>query len=670
MKKFLNEILIQPKIILSIFVLTSVIIFISAFIEYYQSKKEINRLMEEQSHTLLDAIIISSNNALKSYDQIKNEINERLLNNATLIKHLYESNNLSDIKLKQIANENNLFRIFVFSKNGVKVFSSHVLTPIEQKFQNMSKEILKEIFNGEIDTLQIGIKASQTDINYSYVLALAAKDRSAIVINIDANKLIQLRNELGFGPLLKEFTNNKNISYLVFQNSSGIIAASGNFNNLEDIDSSSFLLKSLNEEKFYSRIINNNSHSVFESVHPLIVNKSKLGLIRLGLSIEPIEQIKERTINRTIIQSIFLLLFGVITFSLLFIRQNFDSLSKKFTSIEFYFKNIFENVSDAIIILSNSSNIEAANNSVLKLFNCTNKNELENKYKDLLIELVQSDFRLIEKELLIRTETLYLLISKTLFKDETSNQKIVFVIKDITHQKIIENQKARNKQLTALSDLASSVAHEIRNPLNAIGTITQQLTKDFSVKENENDFKELTKIVYKEIKRINVIIENFLIFAKPLPIKPEYFSISDFLNQLKLQYLQILKDKNISIDINLPNDLIVFWDKFQIKQVFINLFENSIDAIKENGLININVKYSDDKIEIRFSDNGKGMEEEITDKIFNIYFTTKPNGNGIGLSIVQKIITEHNGIINLTSRVNEGTTFTIILPKEIEVNNG
>lgn len=667
MKKFLNKFLIQPKIVLSIFLLTSLILSISAILEFNQSKKEINKLMEDQSHTLLDAILISSNDAIKSYELIKNEINQRLLNNALFIKYLYDNNMLSNIKLRQIAKQNELFRINVFSKNGVRLFSSHSLSNFEQTFQNKSKEILKEIFNGDVDTLQIGIKENLAGNTYRYVIAVAAKDRSAIVINIDANKLVEIRNESGFGQLLKKFTKNKNIVYLVFQNENGIIAASGNFNEIDDFNSSPFLQKSFIDEKFYSRIFEADSLSVFESIHPLIINNNKLGIIRLGLSTEPITKIKNNIISRTFIQSIFLMLFGVITFSFLFIKQNYDSLSKKFKSVETYFKNIFDNVSDSIILFSNKVNIEAVNNSALELFNAKNKDELKFNFGYLFDELIKTDFTLIEKELLINNENKFLLISKTMFYDEQIYSKFIFVIKEITNQKIIEKQTIRNQQLSALSELSSSVAHEIRNPLNAIATISQQIGKDFTVIKNENEFKQLTKIVYKEVKRINSIIENFLKFARPIPIKTDFFSINDFFIQLKLQYQNIFNEKNILFDIQMMRDFLVKWDKFQIKQVFINLIENSIDAIDNNGRITIIVNELNNKIEIKFSDTGKGIPEDLINKIFNIYFTTKNNGNGIGLSIVNKIINEHNGLINVTSKVNNGTTFTLILPKVVEV---
>lgn len=667
MKKIFNKILIQPKIVLSIFLLTSLIVISFGFIEYSQSKKEINSLMQEQSHTLLESIMISSKNAIKSYNQIKDEINERLLNNAILIKHLYENGNLKNSDLKKISEENNLFRVIVFSNKGKRILTSHSPSQFENSFQNKSKDILKEIFSGEEDTLLIGIREPQSKDAFRYVVAVATKNHDAIVVNIDAKKLIELRNELGFGPLLREFVRHDNIKYVAFQNENGVIAAAGTIDGLDDISSSDFLTNSYKNNIFSSRIFSNGNEEFYESVHPVTIDNNKIGLLRLGLSIEPLKNINDEIIKRTIIMSLILLLFGIVTFSFLFAKQNFDQLSIKFRAIENYFKSIFDNVGDAIIIVNNENKIETVNNSALQVFESKDFYEIQNKYKSLFAELMNSLFNITEKEITVNNKNKSLIISKSIFIDENKNQKVIFVIRDITNQKLIERQQIRNKQLTALGELSSSVAHEIRNPLNAIATITQQIGKDFSVKENENDFKQLTSLVYHEVKRINEIIENFLKFARPLPLKPEYFSLKEFFLQLESQYKNILGEKNIKLNLKDASNLEVVWDRVQMKQVFINLFENSIDAIKENGNINIEISTSNDFIEISFSDSGCGIPKEVLDKIFNIYFTTKAKGNGIGLSIVQKIVSEHNGLIFVSSEVGKGTTFKLILPKVVEV---
>jgi nitrogen fixation/metabolism regulation signal transduction histidine kinase len=142
------------------------------------------------------------------------------------------------------------------------------------------------------------------------------------------------------------------------------------------------------------------------------------------------------------------------------------------------------------------------------------------------------------------------LFSLSEYLDENKSINYILVFRDLTERRRIEKQAQRNDKMIALGELASSVAHEIRNPLNSIGTITQQIVKDFEVKENADEFKDFTNIVYGEVKRINNIIESFLKYAKPQPVNLEEFSFCNFINDLFKQYVNVLLQKSISYEID------------------------------------------------------------------------------------------------------------------------
>jgi signal transduction histidine kinase len=158
-------------------------------------------------------------------------------------------------------------------------------------------------------------------------------------------------------------------------------------------------------------------------------------------------------------------------------------------------------------------------------------------------------------------------------------------------------------------------------------------------------------------------------FARPEPIQPETFPIQPFLDQIEKQYLYLLKDRNINITIKSGWQKEVFWDKRQIRQVFLNIIQNAIDAIDKDGNIWLTLDLiNNNDIEIKFTDDGPGMSDDIRSNIFNLYFTTKAKGTGIGLSIVQRIIYEHGGIITVESEPVRGTSFIIRLPIQFKKN--
>ncbi len=659
---------IQPKVLILIFLIVATLVITSALYELNQSKKEMYELMSEQSHSLLETTLSASQNALLSYEEIDNSIKTRLLNTANIVKLLFQENKISNKLLKKIAEKNNFHRIKIFNKYGNKIFQSHKEHYTKQKETITAKQRLLPIFKGYTDTLIIGINKPPYQKDYKYTIAIATKRHDAIVININAKELLDFRKKIGFGILLKKVTLNPGIIYAALQDSSGILAASGNVNFIEPIENSSFLQTSLIDSTFKWRTFNNDSLSVFEAVHPLAYKNNIVGLFRLGLSLKPIMVINQRIKRRLLISGIILFILGSLLLTYIFTRQNFDILKKQFKSLEAYSDKIIHNVSDAVIVIDGNQIIKIFNSAAEKLFgkkfNLINQKKLTSVLnKNEVDKILNSDSQLEEIEAEINNSKKYLLVSKSSFTTEEGNSNIILVIKDLTEQKLLQEKIQRKERLVAMGELASGVAHEIRNPLNTIGTIVQQLKKDFEPKNNKEEFITLTQLVYKEVKRINETVQSFLRFAKPQQIKPSKFLLSELFEQLYSQYSSMMQNKHIAINVQQNWNGNVVWDKNQIQQVMMNLIQNAYDAVSSGGKIDIEIKKSSkNKIEIKISDNGKGIPMHILNNIFNLYFTTKAKGTGIGLSIVQQIIYEHNGTISVESQDGTGTTFTLNLP--------
>ncbi|MEJ5351348.1 MAG: ATP-binding protein [Melioribacteraceae bacterium] len=664
----IKNFLIQPRILISIFVVIVVVVFTSAWIELNQSKKEMLELLEEEGDSLLETILTSSRNALLSYNRIEEEVKKRLLNNANTIKIMEERGMISNSFLEKYAEENNIYRINIFNSEGKKIYSSH--KDIHHKYLSSDsvKKYLAPIFEGKKDTLIIGIKQARFLGGQRYAIALSTKDRKAIVLNINADELFKFRNEIGFGVLLKNVTQNSQIIFTVLQNKEGILAASGKIDELDEAENP--LLQNSNN-LYRWEIKKYKTFEAFEVIHPFIFQQDTIGIFRLGLSLDPLNNINKRIIRRVIIITSLLFVFGFVTTTLIFVNQNFNVLSKRFKVVESYSKKIVDNVSDGIIVLDSNYKIILINKAAQSILNLVDEligMEAKKVFSDENCEeIFKTENKIFEKECLINGTSKILLFSISKFEDDNKNSNLIIVFRDLTEQKLREKQMFINEKMLAMGKLASTVAHEIRNPLNSIGTIAQQIGKDFEVKENQEEFNNLIKIVYNEVKRINEIIEAFLKFAKPQPINPEEFLLNDFFDELFNQYYWQLKQKNISLIIDLKYHGKVVLDKSQMKQVFINLIENSLDAIEKEGIISIHAYEEKGELNIIFKDNGKGIEQDKLKKIFDFYFTTKKKGSGIGLSIVHKIITEHNGNIHVQSKINEGTSFYIKLPIEYKL---
>lgn len=672
---FGKALLVRPKSLLILFAGLSLVIITLVVIELFAGREEINNLMAQQAESYLETIIHSSQVALISNEEIESVIIERLVNDAQLVDLLYQRNQISNDLLNSICNKNKLNRINIFDKTGKRIFASHpTLHNLEPNDSPL--EFLTPIFKNETDTIILGLKPARMEGGFRYAVAIAAFNNNAIVININADEILDFRKMLGFGQFLKIAGESNLIEYIALQDESGIIAGTGRLDELESADSSEFILNALDEDNYSWRITDTREHNVFEAIHPFFYKGELVGIFRLGLSLEPLNSFNKRNTQRLIIVSIFLIIMGTITGGYSLVRSNYDFLKKQLSAAENFSERIIQNVSDAIFVLNKSGNITLANDSGAKLFGISDKNILGEKFDSIInnkkcSSFINSDKYLESFDCELGNRSKSLLVSKSFFLNEHGEKNMVLVIKDLTEIKMLEAQANRNERLLAMGELASGIAHEIRNPLNTIATIVQQLQKDFKPAKDENEYDSLTKLVREEVKRINSTVQSFLKFARPEPISFEEFDLAELFDQLKLQYGVINGEKNIEMIIPSEAHLNVEWDKNKMLQVFINLIQNSIDAIGSNGKIILEKMHFDEGVvEIRISDTGKGIPEPELNKIFNLYHTTKAEGNGIGLSIIQRIIYGHNGIITVDSVENKGTTFTIKLPIRPKTKTG
>jgi signal transduction histidine kinase len=223
----------------------------------------------------------------------------------------------------------------------------------------------------------------------------------------------------------------------------------------------------------------------------------------------------------------------------------------------------------------------------------------------------------------------------------------------------------RADRLASLGTLTAGLAHEIRNPLVAIKTLTQLLPDRLDDEEFRDQF---LKIASGEVDRITSLVNELLDFARPSDPKLEFEDINTVLDGMILLVTTETKKKQINILKNYASDLpLVQIDREQIKQVFLNVLLNAIQATPENGRITVKTRVfmkpgGEPYAQIEFADTGCGIPEEHLEEIFNPFFTTKSTGSGLGLSISHQIVQDHRGYIDVESQLDKGSSFFINLP--------
>lgn len=242
---------------------------------------------------------------------------------------------------------------------------------------------------------------------------------------------------------------------------------------------------------------------------------------------------------------------------------------------------------------------------------------------------------------------------------------VIINLQDITEQKGMEKAIEREDRLRSLGQLVLGIAHEIRNPLMSILTYTQLLPKKF---DNEQFRDHFAQQVPGEINRLNGLVNELLDFARPKRSEPTPFSLNQLIDSVIQLFRQKIQEKKVKVSVELNESLRVFADLQQIKQVFINIILNAIEAVNEGGDIKICGHNTEHLVVIEINDNGYGIIESDIDKIFEPFYTKKANGAGLGLSITHQLLKANNGYVDVKSSPRQGTIFIIQLPRIKEGN--
>jgi PAS domain S-box-containing protein len=241
----------------------------------------------------------------------------------------------------------------------------------------------------------------------------------------------------------------------------------------------------------------------------------------------------------------------------------------------------------------------------------------------------------------------------------------VGIIRDITNEKKLERELRERENLALIGEVVSSIAHNLSNPLNIISGNADYLLLD--KKENDEGYEEL-KVIIEETTRITKSIRQLLNFSKPVTLTRENIDINEIMKDILGKVEFMASGKEIIFKSNLSSALPeISADRELIRDVFLNLINNSIQALSSKGTITIKTSLSDKYIAAEISDTGAGIPKENLDKIFKPFFSTKGygKGTGLGLSFAERVIREHQGKIEVSSKPGKGTMFKIFLPTHL-----
>ncbi|MBN1556553.1 MAG: PAS domain S-box protein [Lentisphaerae bacterium] len=247
----------------------------------------------------------------------------------------------------------------------------------------------------------------------------------------------------------------------------------------------------------------------------------------------------------------------------------------------------------------------------------------------------------------------------------------VVILRDVLKARRQEETLIESERLNAVKLLAAGVAHEIGNPLNALNIHLQLLDREIGQlaegggvpARDADNLRELVDVAKKEVSRLDLIITQFLRAIRPATPKLAPARIDALLKETLTLLKEEIQNRHIEVEIVCPDALPrIRVDRNQIKQAFFNIIRNAFQAMPDGGSLTISLAVTDPYFSIAFEDTGVGIEPEAFGRIFDPYYSSKSEGSGLGLMIVQRIIQDHGGQIEVESKPQTGTRFTLLLP--------
>jgi two-component system nitrogen regulation sensor histidine kinase NtrY len=354
-------------------------------------------------------------------------------------------------------------------------------------------------------------------------------------------------------------------------------------------------------------------------------------------------------------------------------NENLKITNTELEQRHYYIQTILENIGAGVVSVDKKGHVTTFNKAAEKIlgvqaedvFNCSYREAFASSFHEPIRKMTkemadrQKDSMEEQVDMKVGEDHLILQVNIQVLKDPAEKYLgLVIVFDDLTQ--LIKTQK-----IAAWKEVAQGIAHEIKNPLTPIQLNTQRLRKKYH--ENKEDFarvfEESIDIICQEVEGMKDMLNEFQRFSRMPAPNPKPASLHKIIDDISILYADHEKKATVNKHFDANINMIKV-DAEQMRRVFINLFENALDAVEEFGEINITTRLNQQEkmVQIEFSDNGSGIDPEDLNKLFLPHFTTKKRGSGLGLAIINRIIVDHNGTIQVKDNTPQGTRFVIDLP--------
>lgn len=518
------------------------------------------------------------------------------------------------------------------------------------------------------------------------IRALEAGSRTSMMMGPRGGNLV---------TLVEETAREKTVAYIIILDQSGQrIATGGNVPGNIELPLGS---KILEESTPLTRSIQNDSgETIFEIAKPfspLNAMPMRMGMMKrwqnecgqssqtdddacrlviyLGLHTKEFAAAREEDIKQSLILLATLFLLGSGGLYGLFLSHKSQVAKSALENMEIYTSNVIKSMPAGLLTIDTDRKIVTANKNALELFNCIEKDITGRTLQQMisteecpLAPLLRANQEFIDQpmECLRRDgESIPLKVSASHLRDRNGSLRgMVLILRDQREIRAMEEAIERSRRHAALGRMAAGIAHEVRNPLGTLRGFAQYFSRS---ETKDTKVHEYADLMIGEVDRLNRTVSALLQFSRPR--EPESNEVDlCVLMQRAVAFIQAdAENQQVKLNLDLPEmALLITADADLLQQVLLNLLQNSLAATTKGGSIEIGAKSHEEGVLLWVQDSGKGLSSAEKSQMFDPFFTTKKDGTGLGLAVVQHIVEQHKGRINVESEEGQGTCLSIILP--------
>lgn len=664
----------SPWHLAALFVAIVLLFVTTTLFEYRYRKAEIGHLMREEALVLVDAMTEGAAQSLAGYRRSQSQLASGMIDKLRLIDRMVGSHSVSGPEAASLASAAG-FRSLMLTDRRERARLRYPASGFDDAGNRTALlNGLEPVFSGARDSSWFVLRSASSSSKPSLLVAAVQRRNGGAAFGaIDATALLEFRKTLGIGTLVRSVAANAHgIDYIILQDKSAVLAATPNVKESASILSDPFLASSFRQNHTATRLHTFDGRRVYEVVKPFRYEGVTIGLFRIGLQADHFDAALAKLKHRLFMILGLVSIGAIAVVSLSVTRRNEVVASEAYQREHNFSSAVLESMADAVVAVDAEMRVTLFNNAAEALLGLRFEEVRGADVATVLPEAFTPLFREIldgggeahrEIECVLGEAYRYLSVHcSIMYGPEQESEGAVCVLRDLTEQRAMQQLVERREKLTAMGELASGVAHEIRNPLNAIGILGQRLDMEFEPHADGEEYHQLAGAIVSEVDRVNTIVTRFLKFATPSPLHLETVALDGFVTD----YLPLLKGEVESAALEflsrMSSGAEVSIDPEQMRQVLLNLVRNAVDATPQGGRISVETARHEEMALIAITDSGTGISPGQLHRIFDLYYTTKDDGSGMGLAIANRIVQSHGGTISVKSRERQGSTFTISLP--------